>query len=66
MLKLQNKNGETIFQVQDNASKPEKVIDWNTECVKCHQSGEGKPGEYPCPLCGRNLLWDDNLEEEEE
>lgn len=65
MLKLQNQKGETVFEVKDFATKPEAVQD-TQPCSKCHQSGEGKTGEYPCPKCGRNLLWDEDEPEEKE
>jgi Zn finger protein HypA/HybF involved in hydrogenase expression len=61
MIKIQNKKGDTIFKVEDDATKPERVKD---ECPKCHQSGDNKPGEVPCPDCGRNILHDDDYEEE--
>lgn len=65
MIKLQNKKGETVFEIKDDATKPEQVQDMKP-CSKCHQSGEGKPGTYPCPVCGRNLLWDEDEPEEKE
>jgi Zn finger protein HypA/HybF involved in hydrogenase expression len=61
MLKIQNNKGDTVFVVKDDATKPEAtLVDY---CSKCKQSGEGKPGEYPCPKCGRNLLHDEDLED---
>jgi rRNA maturation endonuclease Nob1 len=59
MLKIQNDEGETLFEVKDDATRPKKV------CPKCEQVGEDKPGEHPCPECGRNLLHEEDLEEEE-
>lgn len=38
-----------IIRVPDEAEE---------ECPTCHQSGEGKGGEYPCATCGRNTLHD--------
>ena len=49
MIKIQNQDGETVFVVKDDATRPERVIeDVTTEnevCSKCKQSGEGKCGE---------------------
>jgi hypothetical protein len=70
MIKIQNKKGETVFVVKDDATKPERMTDekWVLEdeeaCPKCKQKGKNKKGEYPCPLCKRNLLHDEDLEEE--
>jgi len=61
MLKIQNNKGETMFEVKDGATKPQKVNDF---CDKCKQVGDGKPGEHPCPVCGRNILHDEDLEED--
>lgn len=65
MLKLQNDKGETVFEIKDDSTRPEKVED-TKPCPKCHQSGEGKYGEYPCGECGRNLLWEEDAPEKEE
>jgi hypothetical protein len=62
MIKIQNQDGETMFVVKDDATKPERVVEDEEVCPKCKQSGENKYGEYPCPVCGRNLLWDEEEE----
>lgn len=68
MLKIQNEKGETVFVVEDEAIKPRRVIELKDDrpCSKCKQSGPGKTGEYPCPVCGRNLLHDEDANEYEE
>ena len=69
MIKIQDEKGETVFVVKDDATKPERVEDkgFGQEidfCDKCKQSGPNKPGEYPCPVCKRNLLHDEDLKED--
>lgn len=64
MIKIQDEKGETLFVVKDDATRPERVIQDNEVCPKCKQSGENKPGEYVCPMCGRNLLHNEDVEEE--
>jgi hypothetical protein len=70
MLKFQNNEGETVFELKDDASKPKKCDDCEdckcvkAPCDKCNQT-EDKTGEYPCPECGRSLLHDEDQPEEE-
>ena len=63
MIKFQNDEGEILFEIKDDECKPTYVGD-EENCPKCHQAGEGKSGVHPCPLCGRNLLHDEDKEEE--